>query len=158
MEFKPSPNNELLYSPYTRIALGIEDIVDALQMAFLEFNEDNDTTDKAYKLAQALYAKCFFNLAPEGKEGKSREDYKRLISDFKQECKMYERGEMDYERFESRFSDYYNELLFMKSLAGFRIKRRDNKDRTADMKADVQDDLIALEKDDDYEEEEGVKA
>lgn len=156
MEFNPAfqQRNDLLYSPFTRIAMGVEDIVDALQSAFLSFNEDNDTTQTAYRFAQALYAKCFFDLpkAKDREKEDTRKKYEKMVSEFTRECKLYESGGIPYEQFEPRFFDYYKEFIFMKSLAGFRIRRRENKDYSSDMAADIQDDLKEERKEDDYEE------
>lgn len=143
--------NELVYSPYTRIAMGIEDLVDGLQTAFLLFNENNDTTEDAAKFAQALYAKCFFNLSENSKEGKSRDDYRALVEDFVRECKMYQNKELDYEIFQPRFFANLCELVYMKNLSGIRIKAKTRRDYTDEMKGDVQADLEALEKEDDYD-------
>jgi hypothetical protein len=154
MELTQTYQNELTYTPYTRIAMGVEDLVDSLQAAFLTFNQENDTTATAYRIVQALYAKCFFDLSKVSNEGRSREDYKNLVKDFTKECKMYEDGQLPYEQFESRFSDYLSEFIFMKALAGFRMRRKEKKDYTSQMKADVQDDLEAMEKEEDYEDAE----
>ena len=144
--------NELVYSPYTRIAMGIEDLVDGLQTAFLMFDKNNDTTADAAKFAQALYAKCFFTLPNNSDEEKSKDDYRVLVEDFVRECKMYQRHELDYEAFQPRFFTYLCELVYMKNLSGIRIRTKTRRNYTDEMKADVQTDLEALEKEDDYDE------
>ena len=135
--------------------MGIEDLVDALQEAYLEFSPEKDTSQTAYRLANALYSKCEFTLPnKETKNGISlNQMYKRLVIQFMNECKLYERGELDYETFEAEFGDFLRQFVHMKSLAGFRMNRREKPDYSSKMKADVEEDLREeQESGDDYDE------
>jgi len=144
---------DLLFSPYVRISNDVEDTVEMLKMAFLTFDKDNDTSEDMVRLVEELYAKTFFNLSSNSKKERSRDDYLKLVNKFKDEARAYQEGRIQFPLFDSRLFEYYMQFIYMKSLAGFRINRKEKRNPNEELAADLKNySSSELQDDSDYDE------